>query len=166
MKKISIILIISVLFVTFNACDKPCNENLRIGEIIQIPILFNGFSLSEIDNIIIYRVDKSGINTIDTFLLRDILWANSARTTNEIITDKKPGKVAGSYDEYESYFDKCDLIFEWQNGKDTLSNFEITKSQESIKVCNKNDPNVQIDKFSFVHKGKIIAKNEQIQISK
>jgi hypothetical protein len=164
MKKISIILTIYVLLLTFSACDKPCNENLRIGEIVQIPILFSDFSLSEINNTIVYRIDKSGTNTIDTFLMREILWANSARTTNEIITDKKPENVVGSYNEYDSYFNKCDLIFEWNTGKDTLFNFEIIKSQENKTGCNQNDPNVKIDKLSFVYKGKIIAKNEKIKI--
>lgn len=158
---------ISLFFIIVIAgCEKPCEKDLRIGEIVQIPIQFNGFSLTEIDNILVFRIDDSDTNSIDTFLMQDILWANMARSTNEIITDKEYSKAQKQYGYYDSYLDNCTLIFNWNSGRDTLSNFEIKKSQEKIDGCHENDPNVKIDKLSFIHKGKTISKNESIQITK
>jgi len=166
MTKISKPLFTLLFLIAFFGCEKPCEESLRIGEIVQIPIKFNGFNISEIDNIIIYRIDNSNPSKVDTFLMRNILWANTARSTNEIITDRVSSKTPNQFGRYDSYFDKCTLIFDWYTGKDTLLNFEIKKSQEKIKGCHENDPNVKIDKLSFIHKGKIISKDESIQIDK
>jgi len=153
--------------IAISGCEKPCEESLRIGEILQIPIVFNGFSISEIENILVYRIDNSNTSTsVDTFLLREILWANMARSTNEIITDRESSKAQSQFGRYDSYFDNCTLIFDWYTRKDTLLNFEVKKSQEKIKGCHENDPNVKIDKLSFIHKGKTITKNESIQIDK
>ncbi len=159
-------LIILLFYITIIGCVKPCDESLRVGEIIQIPIAFNGFSVSEIDKILVYRINNSNKSLIDTFLLKDILWANMARSTNEIITDREPAKTQSQFGRYDSYFDNCTLIFDWYTGKDSLLNIEIKKSQEIIKGCHENDPNVKIDKLSFVHKGKNISKGESIQIDK
>ncbi|MFM2388333.1 MAG: hypothetical protein RL660_3090 [Bacteroidota bacterium] len=128
---------------------------------VQIPIQFNGFSTAEIDNIFVYRIDKSNANVVDTFRMPSILWANKARTTSEIITDR-----GGNFGYYGSYFHNCDLIFDWQTGRDTLANIEILKSQEVVKDCHKDDPNVRIDKLVFMHKGNTITKNQSIQITK
>jgi hypothetical protein len=104
---------------------------------------------------------------IDTFLLRNILWANLARSSNEIITDRQvSNKAQIQLGYYDSYFDNCTLIFHWQTGKDTLLNINFKKSQKKIKGCHKNDPNVRIDHFSFIHKGRNISKDEPIQIDK
>lgn len=159
--------LLGLLFLTsFFGCVKPCDDSLRIGEIVQIPVQFVGFSLSEINNIIVYRVDYSDTNSIDTLLMHQILWANETRSTNEIITDQVHSNAQLNYGDYESYFDNCTLILDWNTGKDTLSDFEIKKSREKIEGCHKDDPNIKIDKISFVHKSKIISKNESIIISK
>ena len=78
-----------LFIIAINGCEKSCDESLRLGEIVQIPIQFNGFSNSEIDNILVYRIDNANTSPVDTFLLRDILWANKARSANEIITDRQ-----------------------------------------------------------------------------
>lgn len=166
MKIFTIPLTVFVFLIAFNGCKKACDASLRIGEIVEIPIQFNGFGLSEIDNIMVYRVDRSDTNSIDTFQLREILWANTARSTNEIITDRESSKAQKQYGYYESYLDNCDLIFDWNTSKDTLLNIVIKKSQESIKGCHENDPNVKIDQLSFIHKGKIISKGELIILNK
>ena len=132
-----------------------------MGEIAQIPILLRGFKIEEIGNIIVYRIYKSDSSLNDTFLLNTILWANHARSTDEIITDQYTGMV-----HYQNYFHNCDLIFDWYTGKDTLSNIQIIKSREDVEGCHKNAPNVKIDKLTFVHKGKIVTKDESIQINK
>lgn len=163
MKKL---IILFLFFIGFTGCKKACDKSLRIGERLEIPIQFNGFSLTEIDNIIIYRIDKFDQNSVDTFLLREILWANTARSTEEVITDKEPYKTTKQYGYYESYLNNCNLIFDWTTGKDTLFDIEIMKSKEKIKGCHENDPNVRIDKLTFIHKGKTIYKNESIRLNK
>jgi hypothetical protein len=55
MKIESITLIGIIVSLAFVGCIKPCTKELRIGEIVQIPIQFNGFTSSEIDNIRVYR---------------------------------------------------------------------------------------------------------------
>ena len=158
---------LSSILIFFSACIKPCDEALIIGEEVQIPIEFVGFSLNEINGISVCRIDKVSPAQRDSFMMRDILWANEARTNNEIITDRVPTyKVTKKYGDYESYFDNCILIFDWQMGSDTLFDFQIKKSRRQIKGCHKNDPNVQIDKLNFVHVGESISKNQSIRINR
>lgn len=164
MKQITGVFTALIISLAFNGCKKPCEKSLRLGEIVQIPIEFKGFSISEIDNILVYRIDNSNPSLVDTFTIRSILWANMARSTSEIITDREQGQ--NQFGKYESYFDNCTLIFDWYSGKDTLSNFEVKKSKENIEGCHENDPNVKIDILSFVHKGNTIFKGESISIDK
>lgn len=158
-------MIVILLLQLFAGC-KRCEEILQVGEAVLIPIQFNGFTASEIDNIVVYRIDHSGINKTDTFRLSGIIWGNYARSTSENITDRNNSKSQQEFGYYDSYFDGCTLILSWGANSDTLSNFEIKKSKKKVKGCHENDPNVQIDKFWFIHKGKIISKNEPIQINK
>jgi hypothetical protein len=72
----------------------------------------------------------------------------------------------GNFGHYGSYFNNCDLIFNWYTGADTLFDIEIIKSKEAVSGCYKNDPNVKIDRLSFIHKGMVINKNQTIQINK
>ncbi|MDP1725987.1 MAG: hypothetical protein Q8M15_04330 [Bacteroidota bacterium] len=155
-----------LLLFSFFCCKKQCDKSLRVGEIVQIPVEFVGFSLAEINSIYVYRIDKSNVTLIDTFSMREILWAHEARTFNEIITDNTPSSNSRHFGRYDSYFDNCNLIFNWQTDKDTLSDFKIKKSKEESNDCHSDDPNVKINQFSFFHKGKSISKNESIRITK
>lgn len=137
-----------------------------MGEIVQIPVEFVGFSLNEINQIRVYRIDKLDSNAIDTFSISEILWAREARSFHELITDNTPYSVGKRYGDYESYFDNCDLVFNWQTGSDTLIDLIVKKSKEKIKGCHRNDPNVQINQFTFRHKGKTVNKNESIRLEK
>ena len=167
MNKIQLILVAFLTIMALNGCKKPCDKSLElVGEVVRIPVLFNGFSLYEINTMLVLRVDESSTNDIDTFYLSDILWTGSGNTTSRIITDQSPSIVYGNYGLYDSYLNECDLILHWGTGSDTLSNIEIIKSKAEIEGCFADDPNVRIDKFSFIHKGKKISKKEQIQINK
>lgn len=165
MKEVSNLLIVILLIQLFAGC-KRCEEILQVGEVVQIPIQFNGFRVSEIDNIMVLRIDNTGINKTDTFRLSGIIWSNYARSTSESITDRNNSRSQLEFGDYGSYFDGCTLILNWGTNSDTLSNFEIKKSKKKVKGCHEDDPNIQIDKFSFIHKGKTISKNESIQINK
>ena len=155
-----------LLFFAFWGCEKPCDKSLRIGEMTQIPVQFVGFTLPEINDIVVYRFNKSNPTIIDTFYLKQILRSHEAISTSEIISDYVPNHVLDSFGYYKSYFDNCNLIFDWQTRRDTLSDFEIKKSKGLSNDCHKNDLNVQIDRLSFNFNGKTISKNETIQIIK
>ena len=164
--KIKNILPALVILIMFFGCQKVCTKELRIGEIVQIPVEFVGFNTSEINSIMVYRIDGTNPGLIDTFMMRDILWSYDARSTNEIITDRSSGKNGRNYGYYESYFHNSSLILDWHSSKDTISDFEIIKSREQVKGCHEDDPNVKIDKLTFMHKGKVVSKGEGIQIIK
>lgn len=161
MKKTITNLISFLLFIGFNSCDKPCDKMLIVGEAVRIPIQFNGFTISEIDKISVYRIDNSNTSLIDTMPLYGILWVQNLQSTKQILTDK-----GGDFGYYGSYFNNCDLILDWHIGTDTLSDFEVIKSKKAVEGCHSNDPNVKIDKFSFIHKGNIISNNQTIEINK
>lgn len=148
------------------SCSEPCDKSLRIGEIVQIPVQFQGFGINEINQITVYRINLSDPDERDTFSLREILWVKEARSVSESITDHVPGNVQRQYGYYESYFDGCTLILDWYTGRDTLAAFDVKKSREQIKGCHENDPNVRLDRMSFTHKGRTVHKYEPVQISK
>ncbi len=148
------------------SCRKYCDESLRLGEKVQIPIEFEGFSLSEINGILVYRIDRTNKSKIDTFLMKQILWAGEARSSKEVITDNPKSNLSDNFGNYDSYFDQCDLVFDWHTKRDTLSDFKIKKSKDNTDGCHKNDPNVRIDQLSFMHKGILINKHEGITIKK
>lgn len=50
-----------------NSCKKPCHKDLRIGEILEIPLQFEGFSDKEINQIFVYRIDLDPSVKTDTF---------------------------------------------------------------------------------------------------
>lgn len=151
----------------FTACVKHCDKSLLLGEEVQIPIAFVGFTLNEIDNIHVCRIDLSDSLLRDTFAMRNILWTQKAKTSNQNITDRAPAKKGiKQYGDYESYFDHCLLVFDWASGKDTLYDLQIKKSKANVKGCHSSDPNIQIDKVSFVHNGRLVSRNESIQIVK
>lgn len=154
-----------LLLISLMGCRKYCHKDAIAGEIVEIPIQFNGFSLQEIDNIWVYRINKSNPTEIDSFFMRDILWANHARSFDEQITDKNYS-TSKTYGRYESYFDNCNLILEWGTGRDTLADFIIKKSEAVGTGCYEGQTYTQIDRFSFTHKGKNISKGEGIQIAK
>ncbi len=164
MKYFSLILLL--LFIT-PSCQKACEDYLPLGEMVQIPVEFVDFTLTEMNTIKVYRIDNLNPSQIDTFLLRDILWVQEARAFNETITDRAPGQVTQKYGYYDSYLDQGTLVLDWDSNTDTLSNISIKKSKGEIEGdCYKNAPNVTIDHLSFIHKGKTISKNESIQIRK
>jgi hypothetical protein len=139
-----------------------CDLSMTQGEIVQIPVEFDGFASAEIDNISVYRIDRSNPSSIDTFAMWRILWSSS----NDIITDRPIDSKLDQFGNYDSYFDNCDLILDWHTGRDTLANFQIKKSKKETKGCHENDPNVRIDQFSFTHKGALISLKQSIRISK
>jgi hypothetical protein len=160
MKNFIFIFIISVFFTN---CGQRCNLVKIEGEVVQIPVEFDGFSLTEISNITVYRIDKLNASLIDTLTMNQFLWSNKASSSGNFITDNGFFYTFGYFN---SYLDNCDLVLSWPTGGDTLADFIIKKSHVETNDCHKGDPNVRIDKLSFKHKGMMISKNESIKITK
>jgi hypothetical protein len=58
-----------LLIISLSACRKYCDQSLLIGEIVQIPVEFVGFSSNEVNNITVYKINKlnpAGYNTVFT----------------------------------------------------------------------------------------------------
>jgi hypothetical protein len=159
--KIYICLIATVLL--FSKC-RECSRDVNQGERVQIPIVFEDFSVFEINESKAVRIDRTTLKR-DTFLLSRLMVAYAAASTNVTLTDRA---VTGTYSDYESYLNNSDLILIGRDPfyKDTLSNIVIRKSKAETDKCHKDDPNVQVDEVSFQFKGKTIKKNEQITIRK
>jgi len=163
MKRVLIGIFFSLIFLGNYGC-RMCNESLLVGEILIIPIQFNGFSVQELNNMQVIRKSNNNLEMPDSFLLSAIVFSNEIRTTTIEITDKDARNRFGYY---ESYFNDCNLIFYWENGSDSFTNFMVKKHQGKTKDrCHKNDPNVAISELSFLHQGQMIGKDETVQISK
>lgn len=157
--KIYISLIAIVLL--FSKC-RDCSSNINLGEKVLIPVIFEDFSIQEINEFDVYRINRATLKR-DTFELTQLMQAYSAYNYSTQITDR-PYK--SSYGDYESYLNNSDLILVWRYGSDTLSNIQITKSKYDAGKCHEDDPNVRVDALSFDYKGKKIGKNQAIIISK
>lgn len=150
-----------LILTTFLGCY--CDKELHEGEMLKIPIEFQNFRIDELNSLFIYRIDSDSSVKRDTFLLRDIAFYNEIKNTKVDITDRN---IVRSFGRYESYFNNCSLVFDWETGTDTLKNMKVTKSRNEGERCHKDDPNIRIDNVSFVHKGSIIRINETVIIVK
>lgn len=156
---------LSILFV-FVGCKKAknCDGTVQQGESVFIPITFIGFAPQEINGIQVTRINNSNTSLQDNFRLEKILWAYSSHSDQEHITDRAQ---SGSFDSYGSYFDNSTLIFKWDTGADTLSNFIVRKSKvNSTSECHKDDPNVKVDQVTYFHKGQLVPMGTSITIYK
>lgn len=160
-------LILLVLIVFCGACKKVCDNTYHIGELVRIPIQFTGFTVNEINNISVYRMHVNDSMDVDTFTVRDILWTQGALNELEYITDRNPVPANDSlYGYYDSYFDSCHLIFEWQTGRDSFMNMQVKKSKGESDECHKDDPNIRIDLQTFIHKGQSVPKGMMVEFVK
>ncbi|MDI1235485.1 MAG: hypothetical protein PSX81_14495 [bacterium] len=159
------VFLFSMLFL-FYGCkkNKPCDGTVQQGESVFIPITFIGFAPQEIDGIQVTRINNANLSQVDNFRLEKILWAYSSQSDKEHITDRAQ---SGTYDSYGSYFDNSTLIFKWDTGADTLSDFVVRKSKvNSTSECHKDDPNVSVDQVTYIHKGQIIPMGTSITVYK
>ncbi len=150
-----------LILTTFLGCC--CDKELHYGEELKIPIEFQNFRIDELNYLLVYRIDSDSSIKRDTFILRDIAFYNEIKNTKVDITDRE---LVRSYGQYESYFNNCSLVFDWETGTDTFKNMKVTKSRNEGERCHKDDPNIRIDNVSFVHKGSIVGKDETVIIVK
>ncbi len=157
--KLYLPLIAILLF--FSKC-RECSRDVNYGERVLIPVQFEDFTLQEINEMDVYRIDRTTLKR-DTFELKQLMAAYTAYNYTTQITDR-PYKAQYGY--YDSYLNNTDLILAWRYGTDTLSNIKIRKSQAEADKCDKNDPNVRVDEVSFVFRGKEYGKNQAIVMTK
>ncbi len=156
--------VIFTLFIVLMACEKKCTLLLHIGEAVKIPIQFNGYSVSELNNLLVIRKSHDSNVKNDTFLLETCLWGHQIKSNSIEITD---ADIHNKFGYYGSYFNDCDLIFKGQITRDTFKNMVILKSKANTSdKCNQNDPNIRVDKISFEYKGKMINKGELVNMTK
>jgi hypothetical protein len=166
MRKISrttlFLLLISIL--SFGCKKKQsCTGDVQMGESVMIPITFIGFAPQEINGIQVTRINNT-TSAMDNFRLEKILWAYSAHSDQENITDRAQ---SGDYGYYDSYLNNSTLILKWDTGSDTLSDFVVRKSKVNVSSeCHKDDPNVKVDQVTYQHKGQIVPMNTRITIYK
>jgi hypothetical protein len=158
------ILVFIIIITSFYSCKK-CNLDYRIGEEVQIPIKFNGFTDYEVNYMRVYRIDSDITIKIDTFLFQNFTPFFPIKDGFVNISDRSMNDI--NYGYYESYLNNCNLIFDWQTGRDTLKNIKIKKSKEKVKdKCYENHPNIKIDLVTFSFKNNTHNKGDLITINK
>ena len=144
-------------------CEKNCNEDLLVGEILQIPLDLSSFSDAEKAGIFVWNV-----NVMDTVQsqLESILWRRSFSEDNNI-TDNSPDGY------YSSDLDGSSLIFYALLSDtsyqllDSMTDITVKKSKGDVDdVCYEDDPNVQIDELSYIHDGKTKGKDDVVVLRK
>lgn len=161
--KTTILLYLSLLIYS---CGRYCTEEYLYGEILEIPVYFNGFQSSEINNILVIRINEYDTSRKDTLTLRSMIFPNKIDNNRVNLTDKYPVQYQDSFGHYSSYFDHCHLVLYWHTSSDTLHQMRVRKSKGQSDECHENDPNIRIDEVSFYHKGIKINKGASITIFK
>ncbi len=157
--KVYISLIAIVLL--FSRC-RECSNDINYGERVLIPVSFEDFTVQEINEMNVYRIDRTTFKR-DTFKLPHLMAAYGAYNYSTMITDRA---YKSDYGYYDSYLNNSDLILAWSGGSDTMSNIVIKKSKADGDKCHKDDPNVRVDEISFVWRSKAYHKNEIILMTK
>ncbi len=157
MKKGVIFILLALGFI---GCEPICNEDLRVGEILEIPLDLQNYAEGEAEFL---RVVNVNLEQRDTSFLTDMLFFGR----DNVITDQQPdGYYSSNLDGSSLYFYeliKNDSIVL----RDSMTNIIIKKSQEKVEdPCYEDDPNIQIDQVSFVHAGVTKGKGDVVVLGK
>lgn len=144
----------------FSSCGKLCHKDLRVGEMLMIPIDFSQYDAREVG-----RIQVLNVNNGDTFSgsLRDnYLFHKTGREENWLTDNPMDGYYSSDLDGSNLYF--CFRLSENAfQMLDSITHIVVKKSQEKVKEpCYKDHPNVQIDALSFDHNGKTLYKNDTL----
>jgi hypothetical protein len=152
-------LLFILLAVGFVSCETLCNEDLRLGQILEIPLDLRNYPDKEAEFLWVVNVNRS---QRDTSFLRDILFSHSISSDNAI-TDENPDGY------YSSNLDGSNLYFyeQLENNtfvlRDSMTHIVVKKSQEKVDdPCYKDHPNIQIDELSFTHDGVVKGKGDVV----
>jgi hypothetical protein len=153
-------LICILLAIGLASCEKLCNEDSRLGEILEIPLDLQNYAEGEAAFL---RVVNINGEQRDTSFLRDLLFFGR----DNVITDQQPdGYYSSNLDGSSLYF--YELI---ENDsivlRDSMTNIVIKKSQEKVDdPCYEDDPNIQIDQVSFIHAGVTKGKGDVVVLGR
>lgn len=149
--------------VSASSCTKYCNEDLRVGEAVQIPLNLENYPNNQAQVLQVWKITDSD-TTIHT--LAELLWTRSL-SDNPSITDNAPdGHYSSDLDGSNLYF------YEWYDTdslilRDSMTNIVIRKSQEKVDdPCYADHPNVQIDELSFLHNGMTKRKGDVVVLKR
>ena len=160
MKNSKILLAIALFLI---GCEKNCNEDFRLGEVLQIPLDLNNYQEADWPHFFVLKINKTDSLRSP---LSDILWTGSFSDDNKI-TDSSPDG------DYSSDLDGSSLHFYYYDtdGKevlvDSMTNIVIRKSQEKVDdPCYADHPSVQIDELSYEHNGQTKGKGDIVVLRK
>ena len=149
---------------TLSGCVKNCNEDLRIGQQVQIPLDLSDFSSAEraLLQLKLIGISDSFTHPIDNYLL-------SYHEAGDIyyLSDHAPdGYYSSDLDGRSIYFMMPDTSGQYQE-VDSMTNIVLKKSQEEVDdPCYKDHPNIQIDELSYIHDGQKRDENYTLVLSR
>jgi hypothetical protein len=152
-----------LLAVGFMSCETLCNEDLRLGQILEIPLDLRNYPDREAE--FLWVVNVNGAQQ-DTSFLRDILFTHSISSNNAITDEQPDGYYSSNLDGSSLYF------FEYVSQdsiiiRDSMTNIIIKKSQKTeADPCYADDLNIQIDELSFTHDGLVKGKGDVVVLNK
>ena len=156
-------LIAIMVIASFFGCSKVCNEDLRVGEKVRIPLDLSNYSDNEAQVLHVWNVNGSDTTNRN---LAEFLFSHSL-SDNNYITDNQPNGF------YSSDLDGSSLFFvEYITNdsiaiKDSLTDIVIKKSQEQVDdPCYADHPNIQIDELSFEHEGITKGKDDVVVLGR
>lgn len=160
MKKIVILVLVAACAAS---CETVCNDDLRLGEVLRIPIDLQNYPNNEAELLQVWKIN--GVDTTKSDLKNFLLTQSSTAENN--ITDKSPdGYYSSDLDGSSLYFYEMrtndSLILQ-----DSMTNVTIKKSQEKVEdPCYADDPNIQIDELSFTHDGVVKGKGDVVVLGR
>ncbi len=142
------VIILFLVIIGASSCTTYCNKDLRVGEVVQIPLNLENYPNNESQVLQVWKITDT-----DTAIhsLEQILWSRTL-SDNPSITDNSPEEhYSSDLDGASLYFyemyDTDSLIL-----RDSMTNIVIRKSQEKVDdPCYADHPNVQIDELSYTH---------------
>jgi len=157
------VIVLFLAMIGASGCTTYCNEDLRLGEVVKIPLDLRNYSDAERESIFVWNVN--GGDTLQSSL-KDILWTRSFTDDNRITDNSTDGYYSSDLDGANLYFyeiyDTDSLIL-----RDSMSNIVIRKSQEKVDdPCYADHPNVQIDELSYEHDGEKRDRNYSVLLGR
>lgn len=149
-----------VLLVGLSSCERLCNKDLRLGEMLEIPLDLQNYAEGEADFLRVVNVNGEDQ---DTSFLRDMLFFGR----DNVITDQQPdGYYSSNLDGSSLYFyelvENDSIVL-----RDSMTNIVIKKSQEKVDdPCYEDHPNIQIDQVSFMHGGVLKMKGDVVVLER
>ena len=161
MEKVVLIVLVALCAVS---CEKVCNEDLRVGESLRIPVDLSAYSESEIAAIYVQSVNAE--DTTELSFRNHYLIQNMASGQNWIKETYSEGHYTSALDgsSLHFYFPLSDTTIQML---DSMTNIIVKKSQEKVDdPCYEDHPNIKIDELSFTHDGVVKGKGDVVVLGR